>query len=156
MTNTNIFTTDINKETINNNYYRNVLFTTKHQQLVIMSLKPREDIEFEIHPDNDQFIRIEKGQGVALIGKNHENKYPLKDDTCIIIPAGTYHQIINTSDTEYLKLYTIYSPPHHPPNKIDVTRPNESQKGGELSYNEKYQKYKQKYLSLKNKMNSQM
>ncbi|AGF85081.1 isomerase [Moumouvirus goulette] len=154
MTNTNIFITNINKETINNNNYRKVLYTTKDQQLVVMSLKPHEDIEFEIHHNNDQFIRIEKGKGMALIGKNHENKYLLEDDTCIIIPAGTYHQIINTSDTEYLKLYTIYSPPHHPKNKIDIRKPNESQKGGQ-NYDDKYHKYKQKYLSLKNKMNSQ-
>jgi len=151
-----VFVTNIEEDTLNNKYFRKVLFTAKNQQVVIMSIKPSEDIPFEIHPDNDQFIRVEKGKCVALIGKNRDEKYDLQDGSIIVIPAGTWHQIINKSLTDELKLYTIYSPPHHPPNKIDVNRPVENghmeQNGAasKQSYYIKYLKYKNKYLSLKN------
>ncbi|AEQ32655.1 cupin RMLC-type domain [Acanthamoeba polyphaga mimivirus] len=157
-----VFTTNINKATIDNNFYRKVINTSKHQQLVLMSLKPNEDIEFEIHPDNDQFIRIEQGNAVALIGPNQEKQYVLGDDDCIIIPAGTYHRIVNTSDTRKLKLYTIYSPPHHPPGTINIERPNShnshnnnnKQTGGDHNdFKSKYYKYKYKYAKLANQMN---
>lgn len=142
----NVFHTNIEDETINNTCYRKVLSTTNNQQLVLMSLNPKEDIDFEIHPNNDQFIRIEKGTGIALIGKNKEIRYDLSDGMIIIIPANTWHQIINTSDTDSMKLYTIYSPPHHPAGRIDITKPF-IQDGG--TYKSKYQKYKSKYLALK-------
>ena len=121
--NTIVFVTDIESATLNNENYREVLFTTDKMQLVLMSLLPQEDIEFEIH-QVDQFIRIESGQGVALIGIDKKIQYNLEDGSIIMIPANTYHQIINTSKTQYLKLYTIYSPPNHPYDRVDVTRPD--------------------------------
>jgi mannose-6-phosphate isomerase-like protein (cupin superfamily) len=102
--------TNIEKDTLENENFRKVLYTSKHSQLVLMSLKPREEIGMEVHPDNDQFFRIEKGQGKCIIDGN---EYELSDGSAIVVPAGAEHNVINTSDSEELKLYTIYSPPHH-------------------------------------------
>ncbi|MDD2515897.1 MAG: cupin domain-containing protein [Candidatus Gracilibacteria bacterium] len=113
------FTTNIEKATLENNNFRKVLYTAKHCQLVLMSLAPREDIGMEVHPDNDQFFRFEKGQGKAIIDGN---EYPIGDGTVIIVPSGAQHNIINTSNTEYLKLYTIYSPAHHKDGIIRKTK----------------------------------
>jgi len=121
---TDIFIANIDKETIQNKFFRKVLYTTERQQIVLMSIKPQEDIPFEIHPNNDQFIRIEKGSGVLYIGPKKESNYELSDGVAMIIPAGTWHQVINTSNTDDLKLYTIYSPPHHPPDTVDINRPD--------------------------------
>lgn len=104
------FVIHIEKETKENENFRKVLYTAKHSQLVLMSLKPREEIGMEVHPDNDQFFRIEIGQGKCIVDGN---EYDLEDGVAIVVPAGAEHNIINTSDTEELKLYTIYSPPHH-------------------------------------------
>jgi mannose-6-phosphate isomerase-like protein (cupin superfamily) len=104
------FFTNIEKETLKNESFRKVLYTSKHSQLVLMSLKPKEEIGMEVHPENDQFFRIEKGQGKCLIDGN---EYELKDGVAIVVPAGAEHNVINTSEIEELKLYTIYSPPHH-------------------------------------------
>lgn len=104
------FVQDIEKATIANSDFRKVLYTAKHSQLVLMSLKPGEDIGLETHPDNDQFFRVEKGQGTCIIDGN---EYAISDGFALIIPAGAKHNIINVSDTEDLKLYTIYSPAHH-------------------------------------------
>jgi mannose-6-phosphate isomerase-like protein (cupin superfamily) len=101
---------NIEKDTLENKNFRKVLYTAKHSQLVLMSLKPREEIGTEVHPDNDQFFRFEKGQGKCIIDGN---EYELKDGVAVVVPAGAQHNIINTSDTEELKLYTIYSPSHH-------------------------------------------
>lgn len=125
-----IFYANIEEKTLQNNFYRNVLYTTDRQQVVLMSVKPKEDIKFEIHPENDQFIRIEKGRGQLYIGQNKESTYDLFDGISVLIPAGNWHQIVNTSDTDDLKLYTIYSPPNHPRGKIDITRPPDNQDGG--------------------------
>lgn len=141
-----VFHTNIEDDTIKNNDYRHVIFTGKHEQLVLMSLKPGEDIPEEIHDHLDQFFRIEKGEGEAIVGDD-KIKYPLKDGISIIIPAGTKHYIKNTSSTDDLKIYTIYSPPNHPANRIDPRQPKE-QDGGSVFKN-KYLKYKQKYLGLK-------
>ena len=119
---TNVFHGDLNKMTIDNNNYRKVINTTKHQQLVLMSLKPKEEIGLEIHKNVDQFIRIEKGTALAIIGKENPKKYKLKKEYFITIPAGTYHNIINTGRTD-LKLYSIYSPPNHKPGTIHKTKP---------------------------------
>ena len=101
-------------------WYRRVLFTTKHMQLVIMSLPPLEDIPEEIHKSTTQFIRVEEGDGLAVVdGK----RYKLTDGICIVIPAKAKHHILNTSEYKTLKLYTIYSPPHHPRNTKQKTRP---------------------------------
>ncbi len=119
----NIFTGDLNEMTIKNTNYRKVISTTKHQQLVLMSLKPKEEIGMEIHNKVDQFIRIEKGTATAIIGKDENQKiYKLKKEYFIIIPAGTYHNIINTGRSE-LKLYSIYSPPNHKSGTIHKTKP---------------------------------
>lgn len=104
------FNTNIEKDTLENDNYRKVLYTGKHSQLVLMSLKPQEEIGLETHLENDQFFRIEKGDGKCLIDGN---EYALKDGVAIIVPAGAKHNIINTSATDDLKLYTIYSPAHH-------------------------------------------
>lgn len=105
------YLTNIEKKTLENTYFREVLFTGPHAQLVVMALGPGEDIGLETHADVDQFIRVEAGHGTAVLdGKEH----PLEDGSAVVIPAGTRHNIINGSRNEALKLYTIYSPPEHP------------------------------------------
>lgn len=104
------FVTDVEKATLQNTSFRKVLYTSKHSQLVLMCLKPNEEIGLETHTENDQFFRFEQGQGKCVIDGN---EYPISNGTAIVIPAGSKHNIINTSETEYLKMYTIYSPPHH-------------------------------------------
>ena len=140
-----IYRINIETDTLQNTNFRKVLATSGNQQLVVMNLKPKEDIPMEIHHNVDQFFRIEKGKGKVLIGKSGNEEYELSDGIIIMIPAGTWHRIINTSTTEDLKLYTIYSPPNHPPNKIEISRPEDQQGGVHL----KYLKYKQKYMNLK-------
>jgi mannose-6-phosphate isomerase-like protein (cupin superfamily) len=103
------YVSDIEKLTLENREFRKVLYTAKHSQLVLMTLKPREDIGEEIH-DVDQFFRIEKGEGKAIIDGN---TYKIRDGFAVIVPAGAKHNIINTSKKHTLNLYTIYSPPHH-------------------------------------------
>ena len=104
------YTTNIEKDTLENNNFRKVLYTGKHSQLVLMSLAPKEEIGMEVHEENDQFFRFEKGRGKCIIDGN---EYELKDGVAVVVPAGAEHNIINTSTTEELKLYTIYSPAHH-------------------------------------------
>jgi len=113
------FSTDIEKETLENGNFRKVLYTSKHSQLVLMSLKPGEEIGMEVHPDNDQFFRFEKGQGKCIIDSN---EYELKDGVAVVVPAGSEHNVINTSDAEELKLYTIYSPAHHKDGIVRTTK----------------------------------
>lgn len=115
----NGFEGNIEKLTLQNSNFRKVVYTAKHSQLVLMSLKPGEEIGEEIHEDGDQFFRIEKGHGrVVIDGVAHE----ITDGSAVIVPAGAKHNVINTSATEDLKLYTIYSPPHHKDGTIHVTR----------------------------------
>ena len=123
----NINWLNIEADTIANEYYRKVIFTSGNQQLVLMSIKPKDDIPKEIHPDNDQFIRIEKGNGVLYAGPNDEDSYQLLDGVAVTIPANTWHHVVNTSESEPLKLYTIYSPPHHERNTMQLDKP-ESEK----------------------------
>ena len=104
------FSTNIEKETLENENFRKVLYTAKHCQLVLMSLRPREEIGMETHTDNDQFFRFEKGQGKCIID---DNEYLVSDGFAIIVPAGAQHNVINMSATDDLKLYTIYSPANH-------------------------------------------
>lgn len=114
---------NIEKETINNKLYRKVIYTIPDKiQLVLMSLKVGETIPREVHPNVVQFIRVESGDGEAIIGRT---RYKLRDGDSIIIPNGKYHTIINTSKTKELKLYTIYSPPEHPPNRRNIRQPKE-------------------------------
>lgn len=113
------FYINIEKETLENNNFRKVLYTGKNSQLVLMSLKPKEEIGMEIHPDNDQFFRFEKGEGRVIIDGN---EYLVKDGDAIVVPAGAEHNVINISETEELKLYTIYSPPHHKDGIVRITK----------------------------------
>lgn len=102
---------NIEKKSLENKYFREVLFTGPHSQLVVMSIALGEDIGMETHDAVDQFIRVEAGKGKAILdGKEHN----LEDGSAVVIPAGTEHNIINSSQSEPLKLYTIYSPPEHP------------------------------------------
>jgi len=111
--------TDIEKKSLDNSYFREVLFTGPNSQLVVMALKPGEDIGMETHDDTDQFIRVEAGTGKAVLdGK----EFTLQDGSAVVIPAGAEHNIINTSSTEPLKLYTIYTPPEHPDGTIHKTK----------------------------------
>ena len=104
------FKSNIEKETLANNNFRHVLYTGKHSQLVLMNLKPGEEIGEEVHKTIDQFFRFEKGEGVVSIdGVKHK----VADGDAVIVPAGAKHNVTNTSKTAELKLYTIYSPPEH-------------------------------------------
>jgi len=113
------YSINIEKETLGNENFRRVLYTSKHSQLVLMTLKPNEEIGMEVHQDNDQFFRFEKGSGKCIIDGN---EYKLEDGVAVIVPAGAQHNIINTSETEELKLYTIYSPAHHKDGIVRATR----------------------------------
>ena len=113
------FNTNIEKDTLENNNFRKALYTGKHSQLVLMSLRPGEEIGTEVHPDNDQFFRFERGQGKCVIDGN---EYEVADGSAIVVPAGAQHNIVNVSDTDELKLYTIYSPAHHKDGIIRVTK----------------------------------
>jgi mannose-6-phosphate isomerase-like protein (cupin superfamily) len=115
----NSYTINIEKETLENENYRKVLFTGKKMQLVVMSLKPGEDIPLEVHGDIDQFIRVEKGEAYVKVG---ETEFNLKDDDVVIVPAGNEHYVKNTSETEVLKVYTIYATPEHADGTVHKTK----------------------------------
>ncbi len=104
------FVANIENKTKENADFRHVLYTGKHTQLVLMSLKPGEEIGLETHPENDQFFRFDAGVGKVIIDGNESE---VRDGFAVIVPAGAEHNVINTSPTEELKLYTLYSPPHH-------------------------------------------
>jgi mannose-6-phosphate isomerase-like protein (cupin superfamily) len=110
---------DIENATEENSNFRKVLYTSKHSQLVLMSLKPKEEIGMEIHPDNDQFFRFEEGIGKVIIDGN---EYEVKDGSAVVIPVGAQHNVINVSETEDLKMYTIYSPAHHKDGILRATK----------------------------------
>lgn len=110
---------NIEDRTLENDNFRKVLFTGKHMQLVVMTLKPGEDIGEEVHETVDQFFRIEEGQGKVII-EGEESK--VEDDMVAIVPAGALHNVINTSKEKDLKLYTIYTPPNHPEGTVHATR----------------------------------
>ena len=120
---------NIERLTIANNNFRQVLYTAEHCQLVLMSLLPSEEIGSEVHEEGDQFFRFEKGQGKCIIDGN---EYKLGDGVAIVVPAGAQHNIINTSDTEELKLYTIYSPAHHKDGIVRATK--EEAEGNEAEF----------------------
>lgn len=108
----------LERETKENTFFRKVLYTAKHSQLVLMSLKPGEEIGEEVH-ELDQFIRVDEGEGKAVLdGISH----PLTDGDAVVIPAGTKHNIVNTSSKAPLKLYTLYSPPEHRDGVVHATR----------------------------------
>jgi len=112
------YVTDILKATLENENFRKVLYTAPSSQLVVMSLKPGEEIGAEVH-ELDQFIKIEKGEGKAIL---NGAEYALKDDYAVVIPAGVNHNIVNISQNEPMKLYTVYSPAEHRDGVIHATR----------------------------------
>jgi mannose-6-phosphate isomerase-like protein (cupin superfamily) len=114
---------DIERETLDNETFRTVVFTGEHLQMTVMRLAPGEDIGGEVHPDTDQFIRLEQGRGQALIGPSEEEAEArdIEDDWAVVIPAGAWHNVVNTGD-EDLKLYSIYTPPEHPDGTVHRTK----------------------------------
>jgi len=114
----NGYTINLEQATLANNDFRRVLYTTKNSQLVLMNIKPKEDIGEEVH-HLDQFIRIEQGQGKAILdGVEHD----ISDGFAVVVPAGTRHNFINTSQDKDLKLYTVYSPPEHQDGVVRATK----------------------------------
>lgn len=110
---------NIEELTVSNSNFRQVLYTGKHMQLVLMSLKPGEEIGEEIHDTVDQFFRIDAGNGKVIIDSEETQ---IKDGDAVIVPAGSKHNLVNTSETEELKLYTIYAPANHPDGTIHETK----------------------------------
>ncbi len=108
---------NIEKLTTENNNFRKVLYTGEHCQLVLMSLGVNEEIGMEVHPDNDQFFRFEKGTGKVII---NETEYEVADGDAVVVPCGSNHNVIAGSDG--LKLYTIYSPAHHKDGIVRITK----------------------------------
>lgn len=112
---------NIEEQTLANDAYRKVVATNGYSQLVLMSLLPGEEIGLEVHDDTDQFLRIEQGSGVAIL---NGQEFEIADGSAVVVPAGTEHNIINRSN-EKMKLYTIYSPAHHPAGTLQQTKPVE-------------------------------
>lgn len=118
------FVVNINKATKQNKNFRTALWTGKHLQLTLMSINPGEDIGLENHPNLDQFIRIEEGKGLVKMGDRKDKldfQEKVSDDFAFIIPAGTWHNLINTGNKP-LKLYSIYAPPQHPKGTVHATK----------------------------------
>ena len=113
------YKTNIERQTLDNNNFRKVLYTGQNSQLVLMTLKVGEEIGSEVHPDRDQFFRFEQGVGEVHID---DTIHKVKDGDAVVVPAGSNHNVINTSQTEPLKLYTIYSPPEHKDGVVRVTK----------------------------------
>ncbi len=110
----------IEKTTLKNKYFRQVLFTGKYSQLVVMCLQPSEEIGNEVHPNVDQFFRIEEGKAKFVLGGEEENL--VQDGDAVVVPAGTFHNVINASATKPLKLYTVYAPANHPDGTVHKTK----------------------------------
>jgi len=120
----NPYVVNIEKATLQNNYFRTALWTGKYLQVTLMSINPGDDIGLEVHYDHDQFLRIEQGQGMVIMGDDKKNcnlRRRIADDDAIMIPAGTWHNLINTGRTP-LKLYSIYAPPEHPYGTVHPTK----------------------------------
>jgi mannose-6-phosphate isomerase-like protein (cupin superfamily) len=113
------FKSNIEKQTLSNSNFRHVLYTGKHSQLVLMSLKPGEEIGEEVHKTVDQFFRFEKGEGIVSIDGI---KHKVADGDAVIVPACAKHNVTNASKTTELKLYTIYSPPEHQDGTVRKTK----------------------------------
>lgn len=115
---------NINKAAKQNNNYRTAIWTGEHLQVTLMSINVGDDIGLEVHPKVDQFLRIEQGQGIVKMGKTKEDLTFVRnvsDDDAIMVPAGTWHNVINTGGTP-LKLYSIYGPPNHPFGTLEQTK----------------------------------
>ncbi len=110
----------IEKATVDNAFFRRVLFTGKYSQLVVMCLQPNEEIGNEVHPNVDQFFRIEEGNARFVL--NSKEEHIVGDGDAVVVPAGAFHNVINTSATKPLKLYTIYSPPNHPDGTVHKSK----------------------------------
>ena len=110
----------IEKQTLSNDYFRQVLYTGKYAQLVVMCIQPGEELGNEVHAKVDKFFRIEEGQATFVF--DGKEKHAVKDGDAVIVPAGTYHNVINASKTAKLKLYTLYSPPNHPDKTVHKTK----------------------------------
>jgi mannose-6-phosphate isomerase-like protein (cupin superfamily) len=120
----NPFVININEVTKQNRTFRTALWTGKHLQVTLMSLNPGEDIGLEMHPDVDQFLRVEQGQGIVQMGNSRNNlsfQRKVFDDSAIVIPAGKWHNLTNTGNVP-LKLYSIYAPPNHPFGTVHTTK----------------------------------
>lgn len=115
---------NIEKLTLENDNFRKVLYTGEHSQLVLMSLKPEEEIGMEVHDNVDQFFRFESGNGKVII---NDTEYIVKDGDVIIVPAHSNHNVINTSKTNALKLYTLYSPANHKDGTIHNSKADETE-----------------------------
>lgn len=113
------FNQNIEELTKENRDFRRVLYTGKNTQLVLMSIAPGSEIGLEVHEENDQFFRFEAGQGIVTID---DTEYAVADGSAVIVPAGAQHNVVNTSDTESLQLYTLYSPPHHKDGIVRATK----------------------------------
>lgn len=113
------FVKNIEQETLNNNNFRKVLYTSQHGQVVVMSLLPKEEIGMEVHSYTDQFFRVDSGEGKVIM--NGEESV-ISDGFAVVVPAGTQHNVINTSSDKPLKLYTIYMPPHHVDGTVHQTK----------------------------------
>jgi mannose-6-phosphate isomerase-like protein (cupin superfamily) len=115
---------DVEKETLDNDLFRKVVFTGEHTQLTVMKLGPGEDIGLEAHPQLDQFLRVEQGRGRVELGKSKDSideTHDVGPDWAIIVPAGIWHNLVNTGDEE-VKLYSLYSPPEHPDGTVHRTK----------------------------------
>ncbi|MDQ3991430.1 MAG: cupin domain-containing protein [Actinomycetota bacterium] len=115
---------DIERATLDNDTFRTVLFTGRHTQLTVMRLGPGEDIGREMHPGLDQFLRVEQGSARVELGPTEDavdRTHELKDDWAVIVPAGTWHNVVNTGEAD-LKLYSLYSPPEHPDGTVHRTK----------------------------------
>jgi len=115
---------EIEKETLDNDTFRTVVFTGDHTQLTLMRLAPGEEIGWEAHDDRDQFLRLEQGSGRVEFGSSEESvdeTHEVGADWAVIVPAGVWHNLVNTGDEE-VKLYSLYSPPEHPPGTVHRTK----------------------------------
>ena len=118
------YVVDIEQAVLHNRFFRTAIWTGKHLQVTLMSIRAGEDIGLERHPNVDQFLRIESGRGLVQLGPRKDNLHYqqyVQDDFAIFVPAGTWHNIINTGHTP-LKLYTIYAPPEHPFGTVHRTK----------------------------------
>jgi len=113
------FVKNIEQETLDNNNFRKVLYTSQHGQVVVMSLLPNEEIGMEVHEYTDQFFRVDSGEGKVIMDGEEAI---ISDGFAVVVPAGTRHNVINTSSDKSLKLYTIYMPPHHVDGTVHTTK----------------------------------
>ena len=113
------YSVNLEQRALDNDNFREVLYTGPNLQLVLMTLRPGEEIGLERHEGHDQFIRVEAGEGVAILGAE---RHALEDGSAVVIPAGTEHNVVNTSRSEPLRLYTLYAPPEHPDGTLHRTK----------------------------------